>query len=126
MKKENFQNMVQKSTKKYGASARFPVWNGIVYALTPNQSPSIVPVKESSRYKKYKELLDFALYCLTNQPSGSWLYCFKSEKWVCVPLSFAERTEIAFFDKSATDNVPLNIPLTPIYPINDKELIYKL
>lgn len=108
--------IIKTSIDKYGAICRLPVWNNVVYALDPSKG-SIVPVQQYSRQEEFKNVIDFARLSLENRINGSWLYSPKYKDWLHVPLSFIERMQIAEYDLTAIDNIPMDCPISFAFPV---------
>lgn len=98
---------------EHNGLSRFVVWNNEVYGLDKD---GYAPLKQSSRYPLFKELLDDVYEGLKDLDNGVWTMSNKMKRWYYVPLCFSERVLISKFDSSALENISLDTPTTLLYP----------
>ena len=107
-----------KLIEKYGLFTQHYVWNNNIYANDLDTDLYYIkPYKESSKYTRFKDLLDAVAEDLKNKPNGKWIF-FPELSWLkeSLPFSLMEIYAIAKYDNSITKIIDLNTPSLPQIP----------
>lgn len=101
---------LSKLINRFGYFSRFYAVNSIVYAIETTND-SIVKAIESSRYERFKRLIDAAISDLSERENGCYL-SYSRLGWVYVPISVTEAIA-----SGNSDFYDLLIPQSPFYPL---------